>query len=218
MKGISNTFLQKEALPSLDDWSPDMITPYSGSDRKEGLISPDGTRYLVKYAEAHTRLNDLDTSYVNNVLSEYMSSHILGIAGFEVHHTFIGTRGGSLLVACENLTQTRRTGWKMELIIRKMILNRNITKCMLQRKGILLHYNEQGLSENIPEQPLRSPFFTFRSTSYIFSRCRRGRDHFCRSSAGSSCMYLPHPSNAPVLFSFRAATHKPGTEIPAFPP
>ncbi len=104
MKGISNTFLQKEALPSLDDWSPDMITPYSGSDRKEGLISPDGTRYLVKYAEAHTRLNDLDTSYVNNVISEYMSSHILGIAGFEVHHTFIGTRGGNLLVACENFT------------------------------------------------------------------------------------------------------------------
>lgn len=143
-----------------------MITPYSGSDRKEGLISPDGTRYLVKYAEA----------------------------------------------------QTRGTGWKMESIIRKMILNRNTTKCMLQKKGILLHYNEQGLSENIPGQPLRSPFFTFRSTSYIFSRCRRGRDHFCRSSAGSSCMYLPHPSNAPVLFSFRAATHKPGTEIPAFPP
>jgi hypothetical protein len=28
MKGISNIFLQTEALPSLDGWSPDMITPY----------------------------------------------------------------------------------------------------------------------------------------------------------------------------------------------
>lgn len=104
MKGISNTFLQKGALPSLDGWLPDMTTPYSGSDRKEGLISPDGKRYLVKYAEAHTRLNDLDTSYVNNVISEYLSSHILDIAGFEVHRTFIGTRGEHLLVACENFT------------------------------------------------------------------------------------------------------------------
>lgn len=104
MKGISNTFLQKGALPSLDGWLPDMTTPYNGSDRKEGLISPDGRRYLVKYAEAHTRLNDLDTSYVNNVISEYLSSHILDIAGFEVHRTFIGTRGEHLLVACENFT------------------------------------------------------------------------------------------------------------------
>lgn len=104
MKGISNTFLTNNTLPALDSWLPDMITPYSGSDRKEGLIAPDGKRYLVKYAEAHTRLNDLDTSYVNNVISEYMSSHILSIAGFDVHHTFIGTRNENLLVACENFT------------------------------------------------------------------------------------------------------------------
>ncbi len=104
MKGISDIFMQNKALPSLDGWPADMITSYSGSDRKEGLISPDGKRYLVKYAEAHTRVNDLDTSYVNNVISEYMSSHILGIAGFDVHNTFIGTRNQNLLVACENFT------------------------------------------------------------------------------------------------------------------
>lgn len=37
MKGISNTFLQKGALPSLDGWLPDMTTPYSGSDRKADI-------------------------------------------------------------------------------------------------------------------------------------------------------------------------------------
>ena len=203
MKRISNTFLQKEALPSLDDWSPDMITPYSGSDRKEGLISPDGTRYLVKYAEAHTRLNDLDTSYVNNVISEYMSSHILGIAGFEVHHTFIGTRGGNLLVACENLTQTRGTGWKMELIIRKMILNRNITKCMLQRKVIRLHYNEQGLSENIPGQPLRSPLFHLPQHFLYFFPLPQGQGSFL-PIFGWILLYVSSPSvkcTGPFFFS-----------------
>ncbi|MDE6936797.1 MAG: HipA domain-containing protein [Lachnospiraceae bacterium] len=104
MKGISNTFLTDNTLPVLDNWSLDMITAYSGSDRKEGLISPDGHKYLIKYAEAHTRVNDLDTSYVNNVISEYMASHILSIAGFEVHDTFIGTRSQNLLVACKNFT------------------------------------------------------------------------------------------------------------------
>lgn len=56
MKGISDTFLTDKVLPVLDDWPLDMITAYSGSDRKEGLISPDGYRYLIKYAEAHTRV------------------------------------------------------------------------------------------------------------------------------------------------------------------
>lgn len=71
-KRVSSVFLDDRKLPCLDEWSADLITPYSGSDRKEGLIAPDGRRFLVKYAEAHTRVNDLDTSYVNNVLSEYM--------------------------------------------------------------------------------------------------------------------------------------------------
>lgn len=96
--------LDDKKLPCLDGWSADLITPYSGSDRKEGLIAPDGRRFLVKYAEGHTRVNGLDTSYVNNVLSEYMASHILAIIGFDVHKTFIGTRGQDLLVACENFT------------------------------------------------------------------------------------------------------------------
>lgn len=104
MKGVSNEFLEERALLNLDDWIPDMITFYTGSDRKEGLIDSEGRRYLVKYAEAHTRVNNLDTSYVNNVISEYMASHILEIVGFEVHHTFIGTRNQNLLVACENFT------------------------------------------------------------------------------------------------------------------
>jgi hypothetical protein len=108
IKGISNTLLQDSPLPALDDWACDMITPYSGSDRKEGLISPDGQRYLVKYSESHARLNHLDTSYVNNVLSEYLSSHILAIAGFQVHDTFLATRNGQLLVACRNFTSSHQ--------------------------------------------------------------------------------------------------------------
>ncbi len=108
MKGISDIYWESSALPALDGWSLDMTTAYSGSDRKEGLINPDGHRYLVKYAESHTRINDLDTSYVNNVLSEYMASHILGIAGFEVHETFIGTRCQNLLVACKNFTSSHQ--------------------------------------------------------------------------------------------------------------
>ena len=89
-------------LQNIDTWPSDRVANYTGSDRKDGVISPDGHRYLIKYAQKHTGKDDMDTSDVNNVLSEYLSSHILGIIGYPVHHTFLATRNGELVVACEN--------------------------------------------------------------------------------------------------------------------
>ncbi len=108
MRGISDDFLREHSLPSLDSWKSDYLADYGGSDRKDGLISPDGARYLIKYSEEHSRTTDMDTSYVNNVISEYLSSHILSIAGFDVHETFLATRNGDLLVACRNFTTESR--------------------------------------------------------------------------------------------------------------
>ncbi|MCD8015314.1 MAG: HipA domain-containing protein [Lachnospiraceae bacterium] len=104
MHGISSDSSEMNCLPSLDDWAEDIFADYGGSDRKEGLLSPNKERYLIKYSEQHTRMNDLDTSYVNNVLSEYLSSHILSLIGFDTHETFLATRNHELLVACKNFT------------------------------------------------------------------------------------------------------------------
>lgn len=91
-------------LPSIDDWEDDIFADYGGSDRKCGLISPKGERYLVKYAETHTRKNELDTSYVNNILAEYLSSHILSILGYPVHETFLAGYQDEPVVCCKNFT------------------------------------------------------------------------------------------------------------------
>ncbi len=104
MQGIMDI----DQLQDISSWNSDIFANYSGSDRKDGVISPTGEKYLIKYAEKHTRKNDLDTSYVNNVLSEYLSSHILGICGYDVHETFVATRNGELLVACKNFTSDNR--------------------------------------------------------------------------------------------------------------
>lgn len=94
--------LQPAKLQNFDTWQRDRFADYGGSDRKDGLIDPDGALYLIKYAENHTRKNELDTSYVNNVLSEYLSSHILSIIGYDVHETVLGTRNDEVIVACKN--------------------------------------------------------------------------------------------------------------------
>ena len=108
-----------EAFENLDSWKADIFANYSGSDRKDGLISPDGKRHLVKYAEKHQKRNNLDTSYVNNVIAEYLSSHILSIIGYNVHNTFIATRNNDLLVACENFTSSDKQLIEFGVFMRK---------------------------------------------------------------------------------------------------
>lgn len=93
------------ALKNIDTWPSDRVANYTGSDRKEGVIGSNGRRYLIKYAQKHTGKDDMDTSDVNNALSEYLSSHILGIIGYPVHHTFLATRNRELVIACENFIQ-----------------------------------------------------------------------------------------------------------------
>ncbi|MCH5194362.1 MAG: hypothetical protein J1F11_10395 [Oscillospiraceae bacterium] len=91
-----------ERLPSFDGWARDIRANYGGSDRKDGLLGLDGSRYMVKYSEKQAPRNDLATRYVNNAVSEYISSHVLGILGYPVHDTELGTLGGEIVVVCRN--------------------------------------------------------------------------------------------------------------------
>lgn len=79
----------QEQLQDVSHWQRDIFSDYGGSDRKTGLISPNGERYLIKFAEKHIQKNSLYTSYVNNVLNEHISSSILRIIGYSVHETFL---------------------------------------------------------------------------------------------------------------------------------
>lgn len=97
-------------LPSFDGWKTDIRANYGGSDRKSGLIGPDGARYMVKYSEKQAPRNDLATSYVNNVISEHMSSCILDILDYSVHETALGTLGGEAVVMCRNFVPP---GWEL---------------------------------------------------------------------------------------------------------
>lgn len=91
-----------EGLRSFDGWPRDLRANYGGSDRKDGLLGPDNSRYMVKYSEKQAPRNDLATNYVNNVVSEYVSSHVLGILGYPVHDTELGTLDGEVVVVCRN--------------------------------------------------------------------------------------------------------------------
>lgn len=94
---------------SIDNWEPDIMTMYSGSDRKEGLLDQRDNRYLIKYPREHVNIDALDTGCANNIISEYVSSHILGIIGFPVHETSIRIRSGEPVVVCKNFVAEEDT-------------------------------------------------------------------------------------------------------------
>lgn len=81
-------------LPSFDSWSPDPHANYGGTCRKDGLLAPNGTRYMVKFQKRQ--------GYANNIVSEYVASHVLGVLGYQVQETELGTLHGEVVVACRN--------------------------------------------------------------------------------------------------------------------
>lgn len=89
-----NLILGIKTLPSFDGWRPDPHANYGGTCRKDGLTAPDGTRYMVKFAKRQ--------GHANNVVSEYAASHVLGILGYPVQETELGTLHGEVAVACRN--------------------------------------------------------------------------------------------------------------------
>ena len=108
-----------EMLPSFDGWRWDPRANYDGSDRKDGLLGPDGSRYMVKFASKKAPRHDLATCHVNNTVSEYLSSHILAILGYPVHDTQLGLLNGEVVVLCRNFVQPGAALIEFGMFLRK---------------------------------------------------------------------------------------------------
>ena len=74
---------------------------YGGSDRKFGVVY-NGSTYMLKFSDHHAKRSDVSTSYVNNVISEYISSHIANSVGLSTHETFLGFYYDELVVGCKD--------------------------------------------------------------------------------------------------------------------
>lgn len=83
---------------------------YGGSDNKIS-IEYNGEKYMLKLPEDREKKNDLQTSHVNNVLSEYIGSHIFKSIGLDAHETLLGTYQGKVAVACKDFA---KDGYKLQ--------------------------------------------------------------------------------------------------------
>ena len=81
----------------------DGMEVYKGSDHKISVLY-NGEKYMLKFPDTKTKTNELQTSHVNSVFSEYIGSHIMQSMGLEAHKTLIGIYKGEPVVACKDFT------------------------------------------------------------------------------------------------------------------
>lgn len=72
---------------------------YSGSERKESVLSPDGRYYMLKFPKL---INGMKTF---SHISEYLGSKIFQLAGLEAQEVHLGTFNGEQVVACRDFNE-----------------------------------------------------------------------------------------------------------------
>ena len=76
---------------------------FGGSDRKISIFF-EGDRYMLKFPNRipSDKKNELNSSYRNNVFSEYVSCHIINALGYDAQYTLLGEYKGNPTVACRD--------------------------------------------------------------------------------------------------------------------
>lgn len=78
------------------------IRTYAGMSCIKIGVTVDGVNYLVKYPGnlRDRNLTNVNLSYSNGPVCEYLGSHIFGLFGMDVHETKLALRNGKILVRC----------------------------------------------------------------------------------------------------------------------
>lgn len=96
-----------------DNLQVDLSSAYGGSDQKRGIIYQ-GDKYMLKLSDrvAEDKRIDLNSSYSNSSLSEYIGCHIIELIGLPVQATLLGKlhrwsdyhgkEVDDIVVACKN--------------------------------------------------------------------------------------------------------------------
>lgn len=81
---------------------------YGGAaGRKVGLTSPEGVDYMLKFATSFKgrNLKNVEVSYGNNPVSEFVGSHVFELISVPVHNTRLAWYKGKLTVLCEDFVK-----------------------------------------------------------------------------------------------------------------
>lgn len=77
---------------------------YGGTAGRKMGITYNGKDYLLKFPGnlKEQKMKNINLSYSNSPVCEYIGSKIYELVGLPVHNTILGTRNGKIVVACED--------------------------------------------------------------------------------------------------------------------
>lgn len=90
-------------LENFNDY-PQNQRMYGGTAGRKMGITYEGKDYLLKFPGnlKEQQMKNINLSYSNSPVCEYIGSKIYELVGLPVHHTILGTRNEKIVVACED--------------------------------------------------------------------------------------------------------------------
>lgn len=108
-------------MDKLYDFTFDKVLyrPLGGSDRKI-TVEHDGAVYMLKFATNHAKRDDMTTSHVNSVISEYIGSHISQSAGLDTQNTVIGLYNNEIVVGCQDFRKQGEQNYEFSELVHRV--------------------------------------------------------------------------------------------------
>lgn len=106
----NTTLIGKEAniveLVNFNDYQQNQRM-YGGTAGRKMGITKDGKNYLLKFPGnlKEQQMKNINLSYSNSPVCEYIGSQIYGLIGLPVHNTILGKRSEKVVVACEDFLE-----------------------------------------------------------------------------------------------------------------
>ncbi len=140
---------------------PIIHIPLGGSDKKFAVRYNDDV-YMLKFSENHAKKHDISTSYVNNVVSEYVSSHIAETVGVPVHKTVLGYYEDEIVVGCRDFRNKGDNTIDFIELLHASYDSSEVKKIVLLSQFYdTLKNPRNGLSEELQKQSIERFWETF---------------------------------------------------------
>lgn len=125
-------------LMDVTHWKDDIFSTYGGYTRKCGKISPDGTRWMIKFEKKHSF-----KSVPLNLFNQHINSEILRLLGFPVQETFLGACDDFLVLCCKNFVPKDSKLITFDVFLRQLYNSYELTEFLdLNKFERVLHENE----------------------------------------------------------------------------
>lgn len=131
-----------------------------GTDRKFA-VEYDDKIYMLKFSENHAKKTDISTSSINNVISEYISSHIAASMKLPVHNTVLGLYQDEIVVGCEDFRAPNENNMEFKEFVRAIYEPKDI-KRTIQLSQIYNTLNDKEyFNEALKEASIQRYWDTF---------------------------------------------------------